>query len=125
MLPIDERFFLGGSTTVRSYAERQLGPYDHNTSGEPIGGEAYTLANLEFQFPVKLATDLKGAVFVDAGNLRPRAEQFGFGAEHYAVGAGIRYNLPIGPLRADYGVNPNPGRNEAFGAFQFSFGLAF
>ena len=125
MLPIDERFFLGGSTTVRSYAERQLGPYDHNTSGQPIGGEAYTLANLEFQFPVKLAADLKGAVFVDAGNLRPRAEQFGFGSEHYAVGAGIRYNLPIGPLRADYGVNPNPGRNEAFGAFQFSFGLAF
>ncbi len=125
MLPIDERFFLGGSTTVRSYAERQLGPYDHNTSGEPIGGEAYTLANVEYQFPLKLAADLKGAVFVDAGNLRERADEFGFGGEHYAVGAGIRYNLPIGPLRMDYGVNPSPGRNEAFGAFQFSFGLAF
>ena len=41
----------------------------------------------------------------------------------YAVGAGIRYNLPIGPLRLDYGINPDPHPHEKIGAFQFSFGL--
>ena len=127
MLPIDERFFTGGSTSVRSFSERDLGPYDRR-SGYPIGGQAFTLLNVEYQFPLKLA-DLKGAVFVDAGNLKSRAEDVGFSNLRYAVGAGIRYNLPIGPLRLDYGVNPSPyhhGRHkESLSAFQFSFGFAF
>ncbi len=127
LLPIDERFFTGGSTSVRSFTERDLGPYDRNT-GYPIGGQAFTLLNAEYQFPLKLA-DLKGAVFVDAGNLKSRAEDVGFSNLRYAVGAGVRYNLPIGPLRLDYGENPAPyhhGRHrEHNGAFQFSFGFAF
>ena len=122
-LPIDERFFLGGSTSVRSFVERELGPFD-SRNGNPIGGEAYTLFNLEYQFPLKLA-DLKGAVFFDAGNLRPRAEQFGLTGMRYGIGPGIRYNLPIGALRLDYGINPDPHPHEKSGAFQFSFGLAF
>ncbi len=122
-LPIDERFFLGGSTSVRSFVERELGPYDPR-SKQPIGGESFTLINAEYQFPLFLA-DLKGAVFFDAGNLRPRADQIGFSDERYAIGAGIRYNLPIGPLRIDYGVNPDPKGKEYNGAFQFSFGFAF
>ncbi len=126
-LPIDERFFTGGSTSVRSFTERDLGPYDRRT-GYPIGGEAFTLLNAEYQFPLKLA-DLKGAVFVDAGNLKSRAEEVGFSNLRYAAGLGVRYNLPIGPLRIDYGENPAPyhhGRHrEHNGAFQFSFGFAF
>ncbi len=121
--PIDERFFNGGSTTVRSFGERQLGPFDQRT-GQPIGGEAFTIFNLEYEFPLVLA-DLRGAVFFDAGNLRPRAQDLGFADERYGIGAGLRYNLPIGPLRLDYGVNPNPRKNEDFGAFHFSFGFAF
>ncbi|MBV8901150.1 MAG: BamA/TamA family outer membrane protein, partial [Verrucomicrobia bacterium] len=48
-----------------------------------------------------------------------------------AIGAGLRYNLPIGPLRVDYGINPNPRyrplsrTRDDFGAFQLSFGFAF
>ncbi len=41
------------------------------------------------------------------------------------IGAGLRYNLPVGPLRVDYGVNPSPRANEDFGAFHLSFGFAF
>jgi outer membrane protein insertion porin family len=121
--PIDERFFNGGSTSVRSFGERELGPYDLK-SGNPIGGEAFTIFNLEYLFPLVLA-DLRGAVFFDAGNLLPEASEFGFSDERYGVGAGLRYNLPIGPLRLDYGVNPSPRQNESFGAFHFSFGFAF
>ncbi len=122
-LPIDERFFMGGSTSVRSFVERELGPYD-GRSKQPIGGEAFTLFNAEYQFPLFLA-DLKGAVFVDAGNLRAKADQIGLTDERYAIGAGIRYNLPIGPLRIDYGENPSPKNKEYTGAFHFSFGFAF
>jgi outer membrane protein insertion porin family len=43
----------------------------------------------------------------------------------YAIGAGLRYKLPVGPIRLDYGVNPDPRPDEDFGAFHFSFGFAF
>jgi outer membrane protein insertion porin family len=43
----------------------------------------------------------------------------------YGIGAGLRYKLPIGPIRLDYGVNPNPREHEDIGAFHFSFGFAF
>ncbi len=119
-IPIDERFFNGGSTTVRSFAERELGP---SNRGDPIGGEFYTIFNVEYTFPIY--GELLGAVFVDAGNLLPEASQPGLNDMRYGVGVGLRYNLPIGPIRLDYGVNPNPRDDEAFGAFHFSIGFAF
>jgi outer membrane protein insertion porin family len=120
-IPIDERFFTGGSSTVRSFAERDLGP--HDLRGNPIGGEFYSIFNVEYTFPIY--GELLGAVFVDAGNLLPDARSPGLSDLRYAIGAGLRYNLPIGPLRLDYGVNPSPRGDEAFGAFHFSFGFAF
>src|SRR5437763_381467 len=120
-IPIDERFFNGGSTTVRSFGERDLGPHDHR--GHPLGGEFYTIFNVEYTFP--LYGELQGAVFVDAGNLLPEADNPGLGDMRYGIGAGLRYKLPIGPIRLDYGVNPNPREHEDFGAFHFSFGFAF
>ena len=120
-IPIDERFFSGGSTTVRSFGERDLGPHDRR--GNPIGGEFYTIFNVEYTFP--LYGELKGAVFVDAGNLLPNADEPGFADMRYGIGAGLRYDLPIGPVRLDYGVNPSPREHEDFGAFHFSFGFAF
>jgi outer membrane protein insertion porin family len=120
-IPIDERFFNGGSTTVRSFGERDLGPHDHR--GHPLGGEFYTIFNVEYTFP--LYGELQGAVFVDAGNLLPDADNPGFDDMRYGIGAGLRYKLPIGPIRLDYGVNPDPREHEDFGAFHFSFGFAF
>ncbi len=120
-IPIDERFFIGGSTTVRSFGERDLGPHDRR--GNPIGGEYYTIFNVEYTFPIY--GELLGAVFVDAGNLLPDARSPGLSDMRYGIGAGLRYNLPIGPMRLDYGINPSPRPNEDFGAFHFSFGFAF
>jgi outer membrane protein assembly factor BamA len=129
-IPIDVRFFNGGSTTVRSFAERELGPKDKG--GNPLGGEFYTVFNVELTFPLYKA--LQGAVFVDAGSLK-NADVEDLGTENgvkdasgdmrYAIGLGLRYKLPIGPLRIDYGINPNPKADEDFGAFNFSFGFAF
>jgi len=125
-IPIDERFFNGGSTTVRSFSERDLGPHNN---GYPIGGEFFTVFNVEYTFPIY--GELQGAVFVDAGNLLPSSENLfegssaGFDDMRYAIGAGLRYKLPIGPIRLDYGYNPDQREDEDAGAFHFSFGFAF
>ena len=119
-LPIDVRFFNGGGTTVRSFAERELGPRDRQSN--PLGGELFTVLNAELTFP--LYGELQGAVFTDAGSLKNRRVP-GSGDLRYAIGAGLRYRLPIGPLRLDYGVNPTRRAGEEFGAFHFSFGFAF
>jgi outer membrane protein assembly factor BamA len=120
-IPIDERFFIGGATTVRSFGERDLGPHDNH--GHPVGGEFYTVFNVEYTFPI--FGELQGAVFFDAGNLLPTSEDIGLSDMRYAIGAGLRYKLPVGPIRLDYGVNPDPRPFEDFGAFHFSFGFAF
>ena len=120
-IPIDERFFNGGSDTVRSFGERDLGPHDHR--GHPLGGEFFTVFNIEYTFPI--FGELQGALFTDAGNLLPTAEEPGLDDMRYAIGAGLRYKLPVGPIRLDYGVNPDPRPDEDFGAFHFSFGFAF
>ncbi|MFN2621553.1 MAG: outer membrane protein assembly factor BamA [Chthoniobacterales bacterium] len=125
-IPIDERFFNGGNSTVRSFGERDLGPKDH---GHPIGGEFFSIFNVEYTFPIY--GELLGAVFVDAGNLLPNSTDpfesvtAGLDDMRYAVGVGLRYKLPIGPVRLDYGYNPDKRSDEDQGAFHFSFGFAF
>jgi outer membrane translocation and assembly module TamA len=91
--------------------------------GHPIGGEAYTVFNAEFTFPIKDA--LKGAVFCDAGNLIGRFKDVGFDDMRFALGVGLRYDLPVGPVRLDVGLNPDPKADEDWGAVHFSFGFAF
>jgi outer membrane translocation and assembly module TamA len=120
-LPIDERFFNGGATSVRSFGERTLGP--HDPKGNPIGGEFYTIFNVEYTFPIY--GELQGATFFDAGNLLPTSEQPSLDDMRYALGLGLRYQLPIGPMRLDHGFNPDPRPDEDFGAFHLSFGFAF
>jgi len=118
-VPIDSRFFNGGGNSVRSFAERQLGPMNH---GHPVGGNIYTVFNVEYDVPITGA--LTGAAFVDAGSLT-NDDLPGSGDLRYGVGLGLRYKLPIGPIRLDYGVNPDRRQDESFGAFNFSFGFAF
>ncbi|HLW36414.1 MAG TPA: BamA/TamA family outer membrane protein [Chthoniobacterales bacterium] len=120
-LPIDERFFNGGATSVRSFGERTLGPQD--PKGNPIGGEFYTIFNVEYTFPIY--GELQGATFFDAGNLLPTSEHPSLDDMRYALGLGLRYKLPIGPIRLDYGWNPDRQPGEDFGAFHLSFGFAF
>jgi outer membrane protein insertion porin family len=120
-LPIDERFFNGGATTVRSFSELTLGPRDD--AGYPLGGESFTVFNIEYEFPIW--GDVYGALFVDAGNVVQNAADFGLEEMRYAIGGGLRYNLPIGAIRVDYGLNPSPAPGEAQGAFHFAIGVAF
>jgi outer membrane protein insertion porin family len=116
-VPIDERFFNGGSTTVRSFYETDLSPKD--TENHPIGGLARSIFNVEYNVPI--FGDLIGAAFFDAGGTgNTPFDNFATG-----IGAGVRYNLPIGPVRVDYGVNPAPRKNQSSSVWSLSFGFAF
>jgi outer membrane protein insertion porin family len=117
--PIDLRLFNGGSRSVRSFGERELGPKDA-TGRYPVGGEFSTVFNAEYDIPV--FGELSVVPFFDAGNLVGDA---GFADMHYAGGLGVRLGTPIGPLRIDYGHNLNRGEYEPSGTWQVGFGVAF
>jgi outer membrane protein assembly factor BamA len=102
-LPASERFYAGGDTTVRGFALDRLG--DTGTideDGFPTGGNGLLILNAEVRFPVWRAVG--GAVFVDAGNVFLRTSDIDLTRIRGAVGAGIRYRSPIGPIRVDVGV---------------------
>jgi outer membrane protein assembly factor BamA len=120
-VPIDERYFLGGATTVRSFQERELA--NSTTHGFPIGGSAYSLGNVETDFP--LWQNLRGALFFDAGSLAPQGSEIPLSNFRYAAGTGLRYTLPVGSVRMDVGVNPDRRPKEHWGAAHLSFGFAF
>ena len=122
-LPIDARIFNGGASTVRSFAEKELGPL--STGRTPLGGTLMHAANLEFSYEVM--DNLEIAVFADAGSLsRDDDNLFAVPDDlRYAIGAGVRYALPVGPLRLDYGFNPAARPGEATGALHVTLGFAF
>jgi outer membrane protein insertion porin family len=120
-LPLQQRYFLGGENTVRSFFESELGPTDGE--GDPIGGLSSLDAHVEFR--QKLVGDLHGALFYDVGTIGLDAFDFG-GPFGQAIGLGLRYYLPIGPMRLDFGYNP--GRRFAADsgfAIHFGFGFSF
>jgi len=121
-IPLQERFYNGGQNTVRSFKEDELGPEDAN--GVPLGGEAYSVISLEYRR--ELVSSLSAALFVDAGNVSSDYhDALEFADLRYGLGPGLRWLLPIGPVRLDWGINPNPRPNERDWVLQFSLGVAF
>jgi len=122
-LPIDMRLFNGGSSTVRSFGERELGA--QSSGGTPLGGTLMHAVNVELSYEV--IDNLEVAIFADAGSLsREDDTLFAVPDElRYAVGLGVRYALPVGPLRVDYGFNPSRRGGEPAGALHITFGFAF
>jgi outer membrane protein assembly complex protein YaeT len=123
-LPIDSRVFNGGASTVRSFAEKELGPMSAR-GDTPLGGTLMHAANLEFSY--EIIDNLEVAVFFDAGALsREDDNLFALPDDlRYAIGLGLRYALPVGPLRIDYGFNPDKRPGESSGALHVTFGFAF
>lgn len=119
-LPIDLRLFNGGARSVRSFPERELGP---SADGYPTGGEAMWNANAELIRSISGAVE--AVVFFDAGTLDRNYEEMGAGDVELATGLGIRLNLPIGPVRLEYGFNLTRDPGEPAGAFHFAIGNAF
>ncbi len=122
-LPIDLRLFNGGAGSVRSFAEREMGPSSQNGS-TPLGGTATAVVSAEVSY--QIIPNLEVAGFADVGSLS-REETSGLTTDElrYAVGLGLRYQLPVGPLRIDYGYNPDRKPGEKPGALHLTFGFAF
>jgi outer membrane protein insertion porin family len=80
IIPLPERFFAGGGTSLRGFALNQAGPRDVCT-GFPVGGQAMLIFNQEFRFPMRLpfvGTSLGGAIFYDGGNVYSRLSRISF-----------------------------------------------
>jgi outer membrane protein assembly complex protein YaeT len=106
-VPFAKKFFLGGATSVRGWGRYEISPL--SASGFPIGGNSLLAMSSELR--AILHGNLGGVLFIDAGNVW--ADSFGFNLRdlRYAVGPGLRYQTPIGPIRFDVGyqLNPIPG----------------
>lgn len=134
-LPLPERFFAGGGNSLRGFAINQAGPRDL-TTGEPLGGNAMVVNSFELRTPTValpwIGNNMGFVIFHDAGNVfattrdmahsllrwsQPHpglckqattGKQCDFSYISHAVGGGIRYRTPIGPVRLDFGYNFNP-----------------
>jgi outer membrane protein assembly complex protein YaeT len=104
-MPIHERFFAGGSNSFRGQKFDELGPKDP-VSGKPVGGKALLLFNFDLTFPVVSGLkDLSGAVFYDLGNVFAARNDFSLSNLEHAIGFGVRYRTPLGPVRLELGWN--------------------
>jgi outer membrane protein insertion porin family len=120
-VPLFERFFLGGATTLRGQRTRSVSPRD--AAGERVGGDKELLLSTELLIPV--FPRFRIALFFDAGNA------YGFGTDfdptdlRYTIGAGVRFFSPLGPLRLEYGYNLDRKPGEKVGQIVFSVGSPF
>ena len=120
-VPVNEEFFIGGINTVRGFEYGMAGPVDRN--GDPDGSQYGFAVTNEVIFPVYKELGLMGAAFVDVGR--------GFNSLSdltpikVGVGFGIRWVSPFGPIRIDWGWNPNPQEFEKSNVLEFGMGSTF
>jgi outer membrane protein insertion porin family len=117
-VPLPERFFAGGASSHRGFNENQAGPRDLLT-GFPIGGKALLLSNTELRFPL-IGDNIGGVFFHDAGNVYSNLNNISFRFHQrdledfdymvHAVGFGVRYRTPVGPVRIDLAYSINSPR---------------
>jgi len=128
-VPISERFFLGGASSLRGYKVDKVAP--RGVDGTPAGGDTMVLFNAETRVPLPYGFGLVG--FLDAGNVwlmnkhvsAARVQQLGTNGLRYGTGFGLRYDTPVGPLRLDYGFKLDRLPDESAGELHFTLGNAF
>jgi len=129
-VPIRDRFFLGGRTTVRGFQENKVGPL--GSAGDPVGGDMSINLNTELRFP--LIYGLGGVVFVDGGGVYLQNCPSGVGLTNCAhslenfrrsTGPGLRYITPVGAISLEYGFKLDRRSNESIGEVSFSIGNIF
>ncbi|HTD42932.1 MAG TPA: BamA/TamA family outer membrane protein [Bryobacteraceae bacterium] len=121
-IPLAERFFAGGASSQRAFPDNQAGPRDLET-GFPLGGTALLFHSTELRFPL-LGDNVGGVLFHDMGNVYTDIKTMSFRFRQrniqdfdymvHAVGFGIRYRTPVGPIRVDFSFSPNSPRFHGF-----------
>src|SRR5262245_12015839 len=120
-VPFNVRFFAGGAGSVRGFPLNRLGPLNKN--GDPIGGMSLIEGSVELRLP--FFGDLGGVLFMDTGNVFHSPFTYRLGDLRYAMGPGIRYNTPVGPVRLDVGIIVDRRPGDQWGRIEFSIGQAF
>jgi outer membrane protein insertion porin family len=120
-IPLSQRFFAGGSTTIRGFEQNGVGPV--GVDRIPLGGSAMLVINNEIRFPLIYKFD--GVGFLDVGNVYQHISDISFGDIRKAAGLGLRLHTPWFLLRLDYGVKLDRRTGESAGRLFFSIGQAF
>jgi len=122
-VPFFERYNLGGAYSLRGFRYRDVSPKEAGINGvepQPIGGNSYFMVSAEYSIPI--VDRVRVAAFYDMGNVYYNSYQFSLGTFSASVGAGLRLNLPIGPLRLDLGFPIQKANNERDQIFNFTVG---
>ena len=127
-VPFSKKYFLGGASSIRGWGRYEVSPL---LAGQPIGGNSMLAMSGELR--AILVGKLGGVLFLDAGNVWADSLAFDLSDLRYAVGAGVRYQTPVGPIRFDVGYQLNPipgllvnGAEQKYPVrFHFSIGQAF
>jgi outer membrane protein insertion porin family len=119
-VPFWDRYYLGGMYTLRGFEYRSVSPRQKGFK-EPIGGNTFWFGSLEYSIPI--IPRLRLAAFYDIGSVSYDSYTWDFSDYSDNFGFGIRLNLPIGPLRLDYGIPIHYDRySDGDGQFQFGVG---
>lgn len=128
-LPFFKNFYAGGSSSVRGYRSRTLGPRDVLPPNDPIGGDRRVLVNSEFLFPMPGATaeekTMRLSVFLDGGMAYGHGEKLDLGELRYAAGLAFNWFSPVGPLSFSYAFPLNDRPEDRIERFQFTLGVPF
>ncbi len=130
-VPLFDRFFLGGPNNLRGFRYRDVGPKVGDVDktavsdlDEPVGGGSYGWATIEYIIPI--IEKVRFAVFYDIGTVNLDAFDFSMKNYNDDFGFGIRLDLPIGPIRFDYGIPIRTDKyNNRGGRFNFNVGYQF
>jgi outer membrane protein insertion porin family len=120
-LPIYEKFFAGGISTVRGFEYGKAGPVDVND--EPIGAKKMVVFNTELIFPISREIGLRGALFFDIGKGFDKWSEIT--PLRLGAGPGIRWYSPFGPIHIDFGFNLNPKKGEKGNVIEFTAGTVY
>jgi outer membrane protein insertion porin family len=130
-VPFYERFYLGGLYSLRGFEFRSISPREQMPNGEyydePVGGDTYWFGSVEYSTPIfeqERGIGVRVAVFYDIGNVLVDPWDWKWRNFSDNYGFGLRLNLPIGPIRLDYGI---PIHHDQFnsGDGQFQFGVGY
>ncbi len=137
-VPLAEKFFGGGADSLRAFAYNEAGPRDtgaalvpggptSSPTGFPLGGNALFFNNLELRYPL-IGENVQGVLFHDMGNVFDAVNNISFRYSQknlqdfdytvHAVGFGVRYQTPVGPVRLDLAYALNPPSFNGFGGTQ-------
>jgi outer membrane protein insertion porin family len=117
--PVEERFYLGGASSLRGWGRHRISPVDE--AGLALGGNTMLEASAELRYPVY--DIIHGVIFMDAGNAWAGNFRYDLTSLHYDAGIGLRLRTPIGPVRVDFAT---PVINDSFRLqFFISVGQAF